>query len=280
MRFLALLAALGLVIIALTSCGGGDEESTPTTTNEAETPVAEGSVTVAETPVALVDSKYDEAWAREQVEPVLKEVYEIMLAQEWNKLYDLFSSDARAGCSRSTYVSKMAGLWLLSSAFGGEEILKASLQDLKEGKLPITLSEITKDRITYQAGDEDDDEPTTIIREDGKWKSTDPLEQDCESLDVGNGEEEGDATPTESAQSEGECFLPSGFPASNDTLRIADGTEYMTITLRAPDGTENQVTVEYCDRVKETQDLRWNCDYEQASAGIPFAERPCFDLQP
>jgi hypothetical protein len=204
MRFLALLLGLGLALAALTSCGGGDEESTPATTAEAVTPVHAGEtpVAAAETPVATADSKYDEDWAREQIEPVLKEVYEIMLAQEWNKLYDLFSSDARAGCSRTTYVSKMAGLWLMSSAFGGEEILKAALQDLKEGNMTITFSEITKDRITYQAGD--GEEPSTVVREDGKWKSTQPLGEDCASLDMDG--EEGTTTPEtrESATAESE----------------------------------------------------------------------------
>jgi len=195
-RCVAILAvALGLVG-GLTACGGGEEAepiATAATTATAvahETIIPDTTATVGEpteTPVATADSKYDEAWARKQVEPYIKERDKIMLAQEWNKLYDLVSDDARAGCSRSAFVSKMAGVWLLFVAFGGDEILKAEQQDLEEGKLSITFSEITPERITYTSSSEED--PSPLVREDGKWKSAAALEQDCASLDVG-------ATPT------------------------------------------------------------------------------------
>ena len=173
-------AATGLLLAA---CGGGGTTEEPTTTPP--TPIVTTVDQPTETPVATAESKYDEAWARKQVEPYVKETYEIVAAQEWNKAYDLMSADARAGCSRSTFVSKMAGVWLLATAFGADEIMKAQLQDLKEGKLAITFSEITPERITYTVGD---DEPTTIVREKGKWLSTDPLGQDCASLDMKSGE--------------------------------------------------------------------------------------------
>lgn len=188
MRGVAALAVVLGLAASLTACGGGDEAE-PSATAKTTPAVAADSTTetpvAAETPVATADSKYDEAWARKQVEPYLKETFEIIAAQEWNKGYDLMSADARAGCSRSTFVSKMAGVWLLATAFGADEMVKASLQDLKEGKLAITFSEITPERITYTVGD---DEPATIVREDSKWKNTQPLEEDCASLDVDSGE--------------------------------------------------------------------------------------------
>ena len=177
------LVSASLSLVALGCGGGGGGEAEPTATSAttaaatAETPIA-----AAETPVATVESKYDEAWARKQVEPYLKETYKILLEQEWNEGYDLVSDDAKVGCPRSTFVSKMAGVWLLIVAFGGEEVIRAEQQDLEEGKLPLTFSEITPERITYTAGD--DDEPSPLVREDGKWKSAEPLEQDCASMDM------------------------------------------------------------------------------------------------
>jgi len=149
-------------------------------------PTPEAAEAPAATPAPTVESKYDEAWARKQVEPLVKETCEIFLAQEWNKFYDLVSDDAKAGCSRTTFVSKMAGLWLFMGAFGGDEVIKAEAQDLKEGKLVITFSEISKDRITYIAGGGDGQ---TIIREKGEWRflgasGDEPLGQDCSSLDM------------------------------------------------------------------------------------------------
>jgi hypothetical protein len=132
-----------------------------------------------ETPVATADSKYDEAWARKQVEPYFKESYGALLAQEWNKVYDLYSDEAKAGCSRSSAVSKMTASWLFAQAFGIDEIFKAQLQELKDGVLVITFSEITPEHITYSVAD---GESETIIREHGKWLCDDPLEQDCASL--------------------------------------------------------------------------------------------------
>lgn len=178
--------------LAALGCGGGgaDGEAEPTAT-PATTAAAAAHATatvdqLTESPVATVESKYDEAWARKQVEPYIKETYKILLEQEWNKAYDLMSDDAKVGCPRSTFVSKMAGVWLLMVAFGGEEVIKAEQQDLEEGKLAITFSEITPERITYTAGD--DDEPSPLVREGGKWKSAEPLEQDCASLDMALGQ--------------------------------------------------------------------------------------------
>jgi hypothetical protein len=175
-----ILAATGLLLAA---CGGGGTSEEPTTAAPTSTVTTVDQST--ETPVVTVESKYDEAWARKQVEPYLKEVYEIVAAQEWNKAYDLESAEAKAGCSRSTYVSKMAGVWVLATAFGADEIMKAQMQDLKEGKLAMAFSEITPERITYTVGD---DEPATIVRETGKWLTADPLGQDCASLDMESGE--------------------------------------------------------------------------------------------
>jgi hypothetical protein len=135
-------------------------------------------------PTATVESKYDEAWARKQVEPALKEQYEILLAQEWNRLYDQYSDEAKVGCPRSTYVSKAAGTWVLASTFGFDEVLKALLQDLKEGKLVITFSEISKDSITFMVETGDSPEPQHLIREKGQWLGATPLEPDCASLDM------------------------------------------------------------------------------------------------
>ena len=199
MRGVAALAIILGLVAGLTACGGGGEAQ-PTATGATTTAAAAHATIIpdtaatvverTETPVATTDSKYDEAWARKQVEPYLKEVYEIVAAQEWNKAYDLESAEARAGCSRSTYVSKMAVVWVLASAFGIDEMRKAQAQDLKEGKLEIAFSEIAPERITYTVGD---DEPTTIVREKGKWLTTDPLGQDCASLDMDAEEAE---TPT------------------------------------------------------------------------------------
>jgi len=147
--------------------------------------VSSTTVATSAAPTAVPESKYDEDWARKQVEPEIKKMFELLLAQEWNELYDLYSDEARAGCSRSTYVSKAVGTWILATAFGFEEILKAELQDLKEGKLVITFGEITKERIAFTVADGD---PTTIVRENGRWLSTDPLGQDCSSLDMETGD--------------------------------------------------------------------------------------------
>jgi hypothetical protein len=183
-----LLAVLTLMALGtcLSACGGGGNRSQEPTSTIPPTPIVTTAAQPTETPVATVESKYDEAWARKQVEPLLEETYEMILAQDSNKLYDLYPDEARAGCSRSTFASKMAGLWLLIDAFGGGEVMKAKQQDLREGKLVITFSEITPERITYTVGD---DEPATIVREKGKWTGEyEPLGQDCASLDMDMGE--------------------------------------------------------------------------------------------
>jgi hypothetical protein len=149
-------------------------------------PTPEAAKAPAPTPVPTAESQYDEAWARKQVEPMVKETAEMFLGQEWNKFYDLISDGAKAGCSRTTFVSKMAGLWVAMTMFGGEEVLKAELQDLQEGKLVIAFSEISKDSITYTAGSGDGQ---TIVRENGKWlfkgaNADQPLGQNCSSLDM------------------------------------------------------------------------------------------------
>jgi hypothetical protein len=184
-RLLAVLTLMALGMCLSACVGGGNRSQEPTSTIP-PTPIVTTAAQPTETPVATVESKYDEAWARKQVEPLLEETYEMILAQDSNKLYDLYPDEARAGCSRSTFASKMAGLWLLIDAFGGGEVMKVEQQDLKEGKLVITFSEITPERITYTVGD---DEPTTIVREKGKWTGEyEPLGQDCASLDMDMGE--------------------------------------------------------------------------------------------
>jgi len=184
---LSVLMLVATIPLFLAACSSQGAPTTPvaTPTLQAEA-TPESAVQVSPTPVPTVESKYDEAWARKQVEPLIKETGEIFLAQEWNKFYDLVSDEAKAGCSRTVFVSKMAGLWLLAGALGGDEIMKAEMQDLKEGKLVITFSEISKDSITYTAGGGDGQ---TIIRENGKWlfkgaSSDEPLGQDCSSLDM------------------------------------------------------------------------------------------------
>jgi len=182
------LAATGLLLAA---CGGGGTSEEPTTT--APTSIATTVDQPTQTPAATAESKYDEAWARKQVEPLQEEVYQAILDKNWSKTYDWYSDEAREGCSRSTYVGKMAGNMLMLAAFGiNDDYFKAMLQDIKNGTLVITFQEITKDRITYTM--EGSDAPTTIVREKGKWAGADELlGQDCSSLDMEAAEAE---TPT------------------------------------------------------------------------------------
>jgi len=184
MKKLMIVLALAATGLLLAPCGGGGTSEQPTTT--APTSVVTTVDQPTETPVATVESKYDEGWARKQVEPYVKETYEVMLAQAWNKMYDMVATDAKTGCSRSVFVSKMAGVWLFASAFGIDETIKAEQQELTEGTLAITFQEIGPERITFTVSDDD---PTTIIREKGKWLTADPLEQDCASLDMETGTE-------------------------------------------------------------------------------------------
>lgn len=203
---------LAIVVLGVLALGlfGGSEGCTkvePTTTPPtieatvvATQLAAPTVVQVAETPAATVESKYDEAWAHKQVEPGIKDMYELLLDHNWSKVYDMYPAEAREGCSRATFVTKSAGIMLLLDAFGfNDDFFKAELQDLKDGKLVLIFSEITKDRITYTTGDAE--EPTTVIRENGEWvdpTAYEPLGQDCSSLDmdVGTGEETATAVPT------------------------------------------------------------------------------------
>ena len=202
---IAIALAAGLL---LTACGGGTKNAEPTTTLPttvatvvATPPVATAIVQVGGTPPVLAESKYDETWARKQVEPQIKEMYELLLGHSWSKVYDMYPAEDREGCSRGTFVSKTAGNMLLLAAFGfNDDLFKAELQDIKDGKLVLTFSEITKDRITYMA--EGDTEPTTIIRENGDWVAPtayEPLGQDCSSLDITMGSGEETATPQDNA---------------------------------------------------------------------------------
>ena len=93
--FLGLVALMTIVLIA---CGGGDSNKAPTVTTDDATPAA----TTA--PVVL-----DETWATEQVLPYQKVVLEIMRDQDWNRLYDSYSTESKAQCSRTEFVGNMAG---------------------------------------------------------------------------------------------------------------------------------------------------------------------------
>jgi hypothetical protein len=174
MKMLAMIAVGMILGGAMVGCGG----ASPTTI----TPTASVPQAAAETSiVATVESKYDEAWAREQVESVAKEVAEVYLAQDWNKLYDLHPDEARVGCSRSTFVSKMVKVWPFAAANGGDGLFKGALQDLEEGNLAVTFTAITPEHITFVAGDT----PHVLVRERGKWmQEFEPLGQDCSSLDM------------------------------------------------------------------------------------------------
>jgi len=178
------------IALALTACGGSTNDSsapaspaTPTTPTTVTVQATETPATVQPT---VVESKYDEAWARKQLEPALIEIYETIVDKNWSKSYDWYSEEAREGCSRSTYIGKMAVNMTMMAAFGlNDDYFKAMLQDAKDGKMVITFQEITKDRITYIL--EGDDSPAIIVRRDGKWQDEEiePLGQDCSSLDIG-----------------------------------------------------------------------------------------------
>ena len=183
-RLLAVLTLMALGM-CLSVCGGGDNRSQEPTSTIPPTPIVATVPQPTETPVATVESKYDEAWARKQVEPLLEETYEIFLAQDWNKVYDLYPDEAKVGCSRTAFATTMTEGWLLATAFGADEILKAALQDLKDGVTPMTFSEITPERITDTATE---GEPTTYFHEKGRWLVATPLGQDCASLDTDMGE--------------------------------------------------------------------------------------------
>lgn len=184
MIIIASLATLAAILVA---CGGKSgapaaPPSVPTTapaTQQAAAPTV--APTVASTPVTP-----NEAWARSIVLPREKEGLDLILAQDWSGIYDTYPAEARVGCSRTVYVSKAAGDWIAATMFGGDKMLEAEAQDLKEGTLPITFSEITTDRITYTVGTDD---PQTIHLKDGKWNSARTLGQNCSSLDM-------DSTPT------------------------------------------------------------------------------------
>ena len=94
-----------------------------------------------------------------------------MLNQEWSKFYDGLSADSKTKCSRTEFVTNMTGTWLLAVAFGADKILKAELQDIEDGTLPLSFSEISANRITYKVTPTDD--PTTIVLEDGEWHPVD-----------------------------------------------------------------------------------------------------------
>jgi hypothetical protein len=179
MKVLYIIPVALILVLAMIGCGGGDENLLGTQVEPEGTPQA-----TAEMPTPTAESKYDEAWARKQVEPVIEKGYEILLDHAWSRAYDLYSDEAREGCPRSMFVSKMAGNMLLASAFGfDDDYFKAELQDLKDGVLVITFQEITKDRITYTI--EGDKEPTTIVRKNSEWVGEyEPLGQDCSSLDM------------------------------------------------------------------------------------------------
>ena len=170
-----------LTAILLVACGGKSgapaaPPSVPTTAPAAPTAVATTIPTTAADPVTP-----NEAWARSIVLPREKEVHDLLLAQDWSALYDSVPAEDRVGCSRTVFVSKMASFWITVTMFGADKTLEAEAQDLKDGTLPITFSEITTNRITYTVGTED---PQTIYLKDGEWSSGETLGQDCSSLDM------------------------------------------------------------------------------------------------
>ena len=63
--------------------------------------------------------------------------------------------------------------------------MKAMLQDFEDGKIPLTFSEITPERISFAIEVDNIQESGTIVRENGKWvDASEPLGQDCSSLDT------------------------------------------------------------------------------------------------
>ncbi|MDP2675445.1 MAG: hypothetical protein Q8Q00_11160 [Dehalococcoidia bacterium] len=128
------------------------------------------TVTPAPTATA-VPVVIDEVWAAEQVMPVLKTGLELARDQEWSKFYDGMSADSKTRCSRTEFVTNMTGTWILAVGFGVDKILEAELQDIEDGTLRLSFSEISAERITYKATPDDD--PTTVVLEDGEWHNVD-----------------------------------------------------------------------------------------------------------
>lgn len=170
---IALIVAIALFAGA---CGGG---GSTTIAPASSTPQA-----TAETATAPVESRYDEAWALKQVLPRRKQMLELVRDQEWNKIYDMYPAEEKVGCSRSEFVTKAAGAMFMAKAFGMDELLAAELQDIEDGTLPISFSEIMPSRITYTIETSDTPETDTLILKDGKWQGESKTGNACTDMDI------------------------------------------------------------------------------------------------
>ena len=166
MRFLSLGFVVPLALIAV-ACGGGERAPSPAATS---TPQATADAGETATAVPTAPPQVDEAWAYQQVVPVMKTASELIRDGEWSQLYNGYSAEVKASCSRSTFVSKMIGAWVLAEAFGADELIKATLQDINDGTLRLSFSEISPTRISYVQEGEDASSPSTLVLEDGEWR--------------------------------------------------------------------------------------------------------------
>jgi hypothetical protein len=179
MKTLHIIPVALILVLAMAGCASAAKNSPGAQIEPEATPQA-----ATETPSLTAESEYDEAWALDQVLPQLKQTLELVRDEEWNKIYDMYPAEEKVGCSRSEFVSKAAGAMLLMKAFGADEILKAELQDIEDGTLPITFSEITPSRITYTVEIGDTPEADVLIFKDGKWQGESKTGNACTDFDV------------------------------------------------------------------------------------------------